>query len=44
MNPVWLNSLEDAADFLLAVPNRRVRLAPGVAMTSRHIFIAGEPI
>lgn len=44
MNPVRLNSLDDVADFLRAVPNRRVRMEPGAAMTSRHIFIDGEPI
>lgn len=44
MNPVWLNSLDEVANFLRAVPNRRVRMEPGAAMTSRHIFIDGEPI
>ncbi|WP_299304345.1 hypothetical protein [uncultured Litoreibacter sp.] len=44
MIPVWLSSLDDVADFLLEVPNRRVRMEPGAAMTSRHIFIDGEPI
>ncbi|WP_299193061.1 hypothetical protein [uncultured Litoreibacter sp.] len=44
MNPVWPSSLDDVADFLLEVPNRRVRMKPGAAMTSRQIFIDGEPI
>lgn len=44
MNPIWLNTLDEVADFLREVPNRRVRMEPGAAMTSRSIHIDGEPL
>ena len=44
MNPICLASLDEVAEFLRAVPNRRVRMEPGAAMTSRLIHIDGEPL
>ena len=44
MNPIWLNTLDEVADFLRAIQNRRVRMEPGSSMTSRHIHIDGEPL
>ncbi len=44
MNPRWFDTLDKVADFLRAAPNRRVRMEPGNAMTSRFIHIDGEPL
>ena len=43
-NPIWFSSLDEVAAFLRAVPNRRVRMHPGSALTSRYIFIDGDPL
>nr|WP_321510681.1 hypothetical protein [uncultured Celeribacter sp.] len=43
-NPIWLSTLDEVATFLRAVPDRRVRMQPGSAMTSRHIHIDGDPL
>lgn len=43
-NPIWLSTLDEVATFLRAVPDRRVRMQPGSAMTSRHIHIDGYPL
>lgn len=43
-NPIGLNTLDEVANFLRAVPDRRVRMEPGSAMTSRFIRIDGEPL
>ncbi len=43
-NPIWLSTLDEVAAFLRTVPDRRVRMDPGSAMTSRHIYIDGEPL
>jgi hypothetical protein len=44
MNPLWFATLDQVGEFLRAVPNRRIRMEPGDAMTSRHIHIDGEPL
>lgn len=44
MNPIWLNTLDEVAEFLREAPNRRVRMEPGSAMISRFIHIDGEPL
>lgn len=43
-DPIWLSTLDEVADFLREIPNRRVRMEPGSAMTSRCIHIDGEPL
>lgn len=44
MNPIWFSTLDEVAAFLRTVPNRRVQMDPGSAMTSRHIHIDGDPL
>lgn len=44
MNPRRFTTLDEVADFLRAVPNRRVRMDPGRAMISRHIHIDGDEL
>lgn len=43
-NPIWFSTLDEVAAFLREVPDRRVRMQPGNAMTSRHIHIDGLPL
>ena len=43
-NLIWLSTLDEVATFLRAVPDRRVRMQPGSAMTSRHIHIDSDPL
>jgi len=43
-NPRWFLTLDEVANFLREVPNRRVRMGPGNAMISRCIYIDGEPL
>lgn len=43
-NPIWFSTLDEVAEFLRAVPHRRVRMDPGSAMTSRYIHIDGDPL
>ena len=44
MNPIWFATLNEVAAFLREIPRRRVRMEPGAAMTSRHIYIDGVPL
>jgi len=44
MNPLWFDTLDEVANFLRAVPRRRVRMAPGAAITTRYIHIDGNPL
>jgi len=41
MNPRGFTTPDEVADFLLAVPNIRVRMEPGGAVTLRHIHNDG---
>ena len=43
-DPVWFSTLTEVAAYLRAKPNRRVRMEPGSAMISRHIYIDGIEI
>ena len=43
-NPRWFSTLDEVAEFLYEVPDRRVRMEPEAAMTSRFIHIDGEPL
>lgn len=43
-DPLWFSTLDEVANFLQEKPNRRVRMEPGSAMTSKNIHIDGYPL